>query len=280
MTTTYNLRDFSDIKYRNRCFLSEEEMKNINDIADILNIYINPPSSEKSSDDFKPTPIKQKNENPDTIRKYLNKITEKNYNKYEEMIINNIKNIKNETELQNIGRLIFTIASSNSFNSSVYAKLCKNIITSCGIMKINIENNFEQFIDLFDEIEYSDPNVDYEKFCENNKQNSLRRSLCTFYINLMKEEVLDIQKIKTLLFKLIDKFNDTVKSEKNGFICEEIVENLFILITEGKEILKNTDDWNHIYEFINNRKSLQVVNNPSFTNKIKFKLMDIYDIII
>ena len=280
MTTTYNLRDFSDIKYRNRCFLSEAEMKNINDIADILNIYINPPSSEKSSDDFKPTPIKQKNENPDTIRKYLNKITEKNYNKYEEMIINNIKNIKNETELQNIGRLIFTIASSNSFNSSVYAKLCKNIITSCGIMKINIENNFEQFIDLFDEIQYSDPNVDYEKFCENNKQNSLRRSLCTFYINLMKEEVLDIQKIKTLLFKLIDKFNDTVKSEKNGFICEEIVENLFLLITEGKEILKNTDDWNDIYEFINNRKSLQVVNNPSFTNKIKFKLMDIYDIII
>ena len=280
MTTTYNLRDFSDIKYRNRCFLSEAEMKNINDIADVLNIYINPPSSEKSSDDFKPTPIKQKNENPDTIRKYLNKITEKNYNKYEEMIINNIKNIKNETELQNIGRLIFTIASSNSFNSSVYAKLCKNIITSCGIMKINIENNFEQFIDLFDEIQYSDPNVDYEKFCENNKQNSLRRSLCTFYINLMKEEVLDIQKIKTLLFKLIDKFNDTVKSEKNGFICEEIVENLFLLITEGKEILKNTDDWNDIYEFINNRKSLQVVNNPSFTNKIKFKLMDIYDIII
>ena len=96
----------------------------------------------------------------------------------------------------------------------------------------------------------------------------------------MKEEVLDIEKIKTLLFKLIDKFNDTVKSEKNGFICEEIVENLFLLITEGKEILKNTDDWNDIYEFINNRKSLQVVNNPSFTNKIKFKLMDIYDIII
>ena len=280
MTTIYNLRDFSDIKYRNKCFLSEEEMKNINDIADILNIYINPPSSEKRSDDFKPTPIKQKNENPDNIRKYLNKITEKNYNKYQEMIINNIKNIKNETELQTIGRLIFTIASSNSFNSSVYAKLCKNIITSCGIMKINIENNFEQFIDLFDEIQYSDPNVDYEKFCENNKQNSLRRSLCTFYINLMKEEVLDIEKIKTLLFKLIDKFNDTVKSEKNGFICEEIVENLFILIIEGKDILKNTDNWNNICEFINNTKSLQVVNNPSFTNKIKFKLMDIYDIII
>ena len=144
----------------------------------------------------------------------------------------------------------------------------------------NFELTLEENQDLFDEIQYSDPNVDYEKFCENNKQNSLRRSLCTFYINLMKEEVLDIQKIKTLLFKLIDKFNDTVKSEKNGFICEEIVENLFILITEGKEILKNTHDWNDIYEFINNRKSLQVVNNPSFTNKIKFKLMDIYDIII
>ena len=280
MTTTYNLRDFSDIKYRNKIFLSEEEMQKINDIADILNIYINPPSYENTIDDFKPTPIKQKNENPDNIRKYLNKITEKNYHKYEDMIIDNIKKIQDENELQNIGKLIFTIASSNIFNSSVYAKLCKKIIISCGIMKINIENNFEQFIDLFDEIQYSDPNIDYEKFCENNKTNTLRRSLCTFYINLMKEDVLDIKKIKILVFKLIDKFNNTVKSENNAFICEEIVENLFILITQGKEALKKIDECESIKEFIIKGKSLKVVDNPSFTNKIKFKLMDIYDIII
>ena len=51
MTTTYNLRDFSDIKYRNKTFLSEEEMQKINDIADILNIYINPPSYENTIDE-------------------------------------------------------------------------------------------------------------------------------------------------------------------------------------------------------------------------------------
>jgi hypothetical protein len=280
MITSYNLRDFSDIKYRNKMFLSEEEMQKINDIADILNIYINPPSYESNMDDFKPTPIKQKNENPDNIRKYLNKITEKNYEKYEGMITDNIKNIQHENELQNIGRLIFTIASSNSFNSTVYAKLCKKIIISCGIMKINIENNFEQFINLFDEIQYCDPNKDYEKFCENNKTNTLRRALCTFYINLMIQEVLDIKKIKNLLFKLIDKFNNTIKSENNGFICEEIVENLFILITEGKEYFQQIDEWVTIKEFIIKGKSLSVVDNKSFTNKIKFKFMDIYDIII
>ena len=279
MTNVYNLRDFSDLKYRNRIYLSQDEMDKITDIADTLNIYITPPSYD-TIDDFKPTPIKQKNENPDNIRKYLNKITEKNYDKYKEMIIENIKNIQDETELQNIGKLIFTIASSNSFNSSVYAKLCKYIITSSGLMKVNIENNFEHFIELFDEIQYCDPNVDYEKFCENNKQNTLRRALCTFYINLTKEQVLDIEKIKTLLFKLIDKFNNNIKTENNGFICEEIIENLFILITEGKEIFEKTDEWSSIYEFINEGKILQVENNPSFTNKIKFKLMDIYDIII
>tara|TARA_B100000073_G_C23460189_1_gene463040 strand:- start:285 stop:482 length:198 start_codon:yes stop_codon:yes gene_type:complete len=59
-----------------------------------------------------------------------------------------------------------------------------------------------------------------------------------------------------------------------------IVENIFILITEGKEIFKKTDEWSSICEFINESKTLQVANNPSFTNKIKFKLMDIYDIII
>tara|TARA_B000000557_G_scaffold185442_1_gene151600 strand:+ start:531 stop:1370 length:840 start_codon:yes stop_codon:yes gene_type:complete len=279
MTKVYNLRDFSDLKYRNKTYLSQDEMDKITDIAESLNIYINPPSYDKN-DDFKPTPIKQKNENPDNIRKYLNKVTEKNYDKYKEMIIENIKNIQDETELQNIGKLIFTIASSNSFNSSVYAKLCNYIITSSGLMKVNIENNFEHFIELFNEIQYCDPNIDYEKFCENNKQNTLRRSLCTFYINLTKEQVLDIEKIKTLLFKLIDKFNYNIKNENQAFICEEIVENIFILITEGKEILKKADEWSSICEFIIESKTLPVSNNPSFTNKIKFKLMDIYDIII
>ena len=279
MTNVYNLRDFSDLKYRNRTYLSQDEMDKITDIAEALNIYINPPSYD-TNDDFKPTPIKQKNENPDNIRKYLNKVTEKNYDKYKEMIVDNIKNIQDETELQNIGKLIFTIASSNSFNSSVYAKLCKYIITSFGLMKVNIENNLEHFIELFDEIQYCDPNIDYEKFCENNKQNTLRRSLCTFYINLMKEEVLNVEKINTLLFTLIDKFNYNIKNENDAFICEEIVENIFILITEGKEIFKKTDEWSSICEFINESKTLQVANNPSFTNKIKFKLMDIYDIII
>ena len=147
-------------------------------------------------------------------------------------------------------------------------------------MKIIIENNFEQFIELFDNIQYCDPNTDYELFCENNKVNTKRRALCTFYINLMKEDVLDIEKIKKLLFKLIEKFNNTINEEGKGFICEEILENLYILISEGKEILKCVAEWENINAFITDGKSKQVSTKSSFTNKIKFKLMDIYDIII
>ena len=58
------------------------------------------------------------------------------------------------------------------------------------------------------------------------------------------------------MFKLIDKFNNTVKSENNAFICEEIVENLFILITQGKEALKKIDECESIKEFIIKGKSL------------------------
>ena len=128
MSETYSVRDFSDIKYKNPIHLSEEEMNKIKEIADSLNIYINPPSMDKEIDNFRPTPIKEKKENPDNIRKFLNKITEKNYSKYKDMIITNIKNIEDKIELENIGKLIFTIASSNIFNSFVYAKLCKEII--------------------------------------------------------------------------------------------------------------------------------------------------------
>ena len=281
MSETYSVRDFSDIKYKNPIYLSEEEMNKIKEIADSLNIYINPPSMDKEIDNFRPTPIKEKKENPDNIRKFLNKITEKNYSKYKDMIITNIKNIEDKTELENIGKLIFTIASSNIFNSFVYAKLCKEIIKNCNFMDEIIQNNFKQFIELFDDIQYCDPNKDYEKFCEYNKENTKRKSFSTFYINLLKEEILDKNKIIELIFKLIGKFNIIINDDNTHFICEEIVDNLFILIIDGKDYLKECkEEWENICFFLENAKQLNISTNSGFTNKIKFKLMDICDNII
>jgi len=275
----YNLRDYSQLKYNHSCSLSEQEMDEISSVADLLNIHINPPLNVKNTD-FKPTKMMKKEENKDNIRKYLNKITDKNYKKYKTIIIDYIKNINTSESANEIGLLIFTIATSNTFYSDTYALLYKDLIQEYDFMKDILNKHFDSFLEMFDNIQCGDPNKDYNKFCEINKINDKRKSVCGFYINLMKNSILDINKIVFIILKLMDKF-DTFSTDKNStFLCEEILENLNILISEGHTNLKESKEWNQIYKFIIDRRQVSIKDYPGFTNKIKFKLMDIMDNII
>jgi hypothetical protein len=73
-----------------------------------------------------------------------------------------------------------------------------------------------------------------------------------------------------LLYKL-------VKEDEQQSTCEEIAENLYVLLIELIGELKGTQTWNNIYNKLINVKDLDKADNPSFTMKMKFRLMDILD---
>ena len=99
--------------------------------------------------------------NVETIRGYLNKITDAN----EEVMTKDIKTeisqlIEHDTSNENmtkIGHSIFNIASSNSFYSGLYARLFKTLMNEYDIFKKIFEDNFKEFMNLFDSIEFVDP---------------------------------------------------------------------------------------------------------------------------
>jgi hypothetical protein len=223
----------------------------------------------------------------DTIRTYLNKLSDKNYIDICSKIIETIDTIfsdnKNTEDLVRVSSIIFEIASTNRFYSKIYADLYSQLITKYEIMKTTFEENLEKFIALFNTIEYVEPNVDYDKFCENNKTNEKRKSLASFYVNLMANGIITEEKIKTItrnLLAQIYKFID-LTNKKNE--VDELTENVAILYK--KELYENDDGEDYekinghtISEIIDIISNSKVKHHESLTNKTIFKFMDMIEI--
>lgn len=190
--------------------------------------------------------------------------------------------IEHETTDENmmkIGHSIFTIASSNSFYSELYAKLFKILMDEHEIFKKIFEDNYKVFMNLFDNIEYVDPKKNYDKFCEYTKTNDNRRAMSLFLVNLMKNNVIEKDEILEIIInlqKLIMKY--IAKPDKTNEV-EELNENLYIIITSSSNKIKfgsdeGTENIIKDIEFIGMLKP-KMKEYPSITNKTIFKHMDI-----
>lgn len=221
--------------------------------------------------------------NMENIRGYLNKMSEATFDK----MVNEIKAeisqlIEHETTDENmmkIGHSIFSIASSNSFYSELYAKLFKILMEEYEVFKKIFEDNYKVFMNLFDNIEYADPKKNYDKFCEYTKTNDNRRAMSLFIVNLMKNGVIEKEEILEIiknLQKLIMKY--IAKPDKTNEV-EELNENLYIIVTNSSREIKfgsddGTDNIVKDIEFISILKP-KMKEYPSITSKTIFKHMDI-----
>ena len=242
---------------------------------------------------FKKTEIVKKDQTEDEknfkeIRLLLNQISEKNFDQVivkiiEKMNILQEKENKNEDDeniLENyrqINTIIFNNASTNKVLSEVYANLFKELLNKYKKTEELFNKDFKNYITLFENIEYIDPNVDYDKFCLINLENDKRRSTSLFLCNLLKNEILKVDDIMHIIFQLQNLLFTNI--EKDGFVEQnsEIGENLFILITNSYKILKKHNECDSIINNVEIIKNLKAKEKPSISNKIIFKHMDIID---
>ena len=230
----------------------------------------------------------------DTIRALLNKLTESTYHVIEPEILSEVNNIIrgdnqnhedealneiNEENTYKIAQSIFNTASSNMFYSSLYAKLFKQLVKCDDVFTKVFEKSYSEFVGLFKKVEYVDPNVDYNKFCEVTKINDKRKAMSMFIINLAKESMLSVDSVVEIISQLQQMVNSYIKQVNKMNELEELNENIFILLTNGKDILSTHEKWDHI---VSDVKFLSVLKAkmkeyPSVNNKLIFKNMDILE---
>ena len=288
MTKRYKIEEMLLVK--NTVKLPEETVRLIEELANTVgaNTYSKTPVFQKQKRDnkrkdfvdnsnFKKTDFNKEgvDKNINELRSLLNKLTNTNYEKIKPKLEEHIEfiiNSSDQEEIRKIGNFIFETASSNKFYSEVYAILYSEIITKHSILKDVLNDSIDTYLVLFENIELVDSNVDYDKFCKNNVLNDKRKSISLFITNLMKQNVLDMGVVTNMIYKLDTLMETNVNEADNKKIVEEIVENVFIIVTNmgsceadiKEKISGNLTKYN---------------GKMGFSNKSKFKYMDIIDFI-
>ena len=318
-TVIYTIQDFDNIKWSDSTFTLPEETTNlINLLTQQVGAptYVKTPSfsnkntnnNDKNSyrkkkrrneevnttDDWQSLRSFQKTEfvkkegiekEIDGIRALINKLTDKTYDRIIEKLTETLDEIKDnetcdEVYIDKIGHSIFTMATSNKFNSNVYAKLASELQSKYEFMTNIVDNNINEFMKLFENMEFVSPDDDYDKFCEMNIINEKRRAMSLFLTSLYKHKVLTldfifdkIQKIQHMIMK-----EETMLHESSRMEVEELSENLYILLTNIPfSTLSSHSEWKQIMDNLLQIKNTDTKTCMGISPKAKFKHMDILD---
>jgi len=222
----------------------------------------------------------------DSVRVYLNKITDKNYIDMRNKIVETIDKVIQEgvdgEELARFSSTIFDIASANRFYSKIYADLYSDLSTKYEIMQTAYQINLDKFTGLFNNIEYVDPKVNYDKFCEINKANEKRKALASFYLNLMFNGIIPKVTILQITRNLLSQIYTLITIDDKKNEVDELTETIGILykkeLYEGDKAADYEEiDGFTISEVVDKIAKSKVKDYKSLTNKSLFKFMDLID---
>ena len=318
-TVIYTIQDFDNIKWSDSSFtLPQETTDLINLLTQQVGAptYVKTPSfSNKNSSNNNDRSCykkkKRRNEEVDTddwqslrsfqktefvkkegiekeidgIRALINKLTDKTYDKIIEKLTDTLDKIKDNENydsvyIDKIGHSIFTMATSNKFNSNVYARLANELQTKYDFMTNIVDNNINEFMKLFEDMEFIAPEVDYDKFCEMNIINEKRRAMSLFLINLYKNKVLTLDFVfdKIISIQNMIMKEETMLNESKYMEVNELSENLYIFLTSiPYSTLVSYSGWSQIMDNLLQIKNIDTKKFVGISSKSKFKHMDILD---
>ena len=302
MTTRfYNINDYLSISAVSTYCLSESSNLVIQFLSNRFGVSSNVPTESRHRDrrngkshkddswstmrDFKPTVVAEKKEGLEQwvseIRGALNKISIKNYDANANLIIEKLREISgavaaSEQEIKSVATNIFEIASTNKFFSEIYANLYKRLMDEfpdvfTSILDICIQG----FTNTMKSIQYVDQNTNYDEFCKYNKENDKRKATSVFITNLVKAGVIPISTVIWLVKELHDILTLYMKESGKLNEVEEITENIFLLITNYAEIMR--ESINELKPQVKAFAELKAKELPSMSSRAIFKYIDILE---
>lgn len=218
------------------------------------------------------------------IRGLINKLTDKNYKKISSQIIVEINDAVEsggcgEEDAMNLSNCVFDIASTNKFYSDVYSSLFAELINTFSIIRKVYLTNVDTYTNLFTKIEYCNPEEDYNRFCEITKYNDKRRALSTFFVNLVKKNILEPSRLFEITKNITNMLLEYLSQSDKKNEVDEIVENISILYDEDIFRTNNDDVYTKenlsLPQLLKKITAYKLSEYPSLTSKTKFKCMDI-----
>ena len=236
------------------------------------------------------------------IRSCLNKLSTKNYDTEIKIIFDLLDKIQQPDEdtgtademetskpttkkytMQHVAESIFEIASTNMFYAEIYAKLYKELIVYNPLFQEVLLSFLSTYANSIKDLQYIDPDQNYEGYCDYNKKNEMRKATAVFVIHLMKENVLAVMKVLSLIAAFQECATKYVEEEQRTNEVEEIAEILYLFLNKGIDTFVNCKaEWiwkfvitKHVQTFSKYKKT----DKKSISSRAIFKYMDMAQLI-
>ena len=122
----------------------------------------------------------------DSLRLNINKLSEKNYTtqfKKIKVILNELEEEFEDSDIEKCALIIFEIASTNLFYSNLYARLYKDLYKDFKLMQKPLKTTLKTFIQSYKKIETISTVENYNLFCKIIKDNDRRLAILNFLVN-------------------------------------------------------------------------------------------------
>lgn len=224
------------------------------------------------------------------IRKIINKITEKTYASLSEQLVEEFRNVMDNgtsDDKEKVANTLFTIASTNTLVNELCARLYAQLLPDFEFLRQPISSCLDTFSKSYRDIEWVNPDQDYDKFCSNNKKNLNRRSTAKFIIHLLKQSALDgcdVTKAVAELGSYLKTHMSNLEFEQEADITasqgklEELLEIVHDMVSVDTTIIKELDGWSTLDAAIRTVSTTNVNEIPSLSHRARFKAMDILDL--
>jgi hypothetical protein len=232
---------------------------------------------------FKPTEkaeLSSFDKNFNEIRMMLNKLSKQNLSTQKSTIVDKITETfkihdDDSAENQKLGERIFKLLCNNRFLSGVYSELYVDLVGNIDFFGDILDNYIVDLKTSLNNIVYVNPDDDYDGFCDCNVINEERKSNSVFLIHLMKQNMISNQSVIDLIINLQDNLLKYIEEDNKVHQIEETTENIFLLVTEARDVLKEDEMWKTVVEpNIVKFAALKAKDHPSLSSRCVFKHMD------
>jgi|LakMenE18May11ns_1017448.scaffolds.fasta_scaffold9908582_2 hypothetical protein len=233
---------------------------------------------------FQSTKIEQKSGvdlDIDQIRLLMNKLTDKTFLDIKDKINEKMDSILSEDiseeNIMKIGNMLYDLSSSNKFYSKIYAELFAELVTNHEWLRTLFYDKYDNIFEQYKNVQYVDPDKDYDMFCDINKQNEKRRSVTAFYKNLAINGLIAKDGIIAMLVKLLQLVLELIDTPNKKNEVDELTENIAILF--DNDVIDNLYIVNEdsILDTIIKLAKSKTSDYESLSNKAIFKYMDLVD---
>ena len=302
-TLVYNLQCIQQITQTITDFqLSDNTNSNINGLIPLLGIDVNAykqriQKRDKTIKDgqtkwpkkeiFKTTVLEKKEglaEKLDELRGLMNKLSSINYETKKDDILECIQTILDDTQeefpvlLTKLIDRFYSVVHNNRFYANLYAKMFA-LISEKHIVFTDYHDYFiDKYTDSMTEFVYCDPDKDYNRFCEINQLNENRKATICFIIHMVKEDIYSFSTITDILNVLFDKIDTNKLNKAEMELNEEVIENIFVIMSEAKELVLKEVSKYSLLEKIAQYSTLKSGENPGFSSRMRFKCMDLVEL--